>query len=67
MNPQKDNKKTRIKETILASRFPISRKDIYLLWPDISEETIKKEIKDLLKKNEIIKVGSYKDAKYKKK
>ncbi len=66
INPIKDNKKTRIKETIIMSRFPISRKEIGKMWPDISQETIKKVIKDLLKQNEIIKIGNYKDAKYKK-
>ena len=34
------------------------------MWPDISQETIKKVIKDLLKENKIIKIGNYKDAKY---
>lgn len=64
---QKDNKKTRIKETIMNSRKPISRLEIYKIWPDISLETIKKEITSLLKNKEIVKIGNFKDAKYIKK
>lgn len=64
---QKGNKKTRIRETIMNSRKPISRLQIYNIWPDISLETIKKEITNLLKNNEITKIGNFKDAKYIKK
>ena len=63
---QKDNKKTRVEETIMSNRYPISRQEIFEIWPDISKETIIKAIKELLKNNKIEKTGSYKDAKYKK-
>ncbi len=61
----KKNKKIRVKETIMRSFEPISRKEIHLVWPDISHETIKKVIKDLLNSNKIKKIGNYKDARYK--
>ncbi len=66
INNQKDNKKTRVEETIMESRCPVSRQKIFEMWPDISNETIKKAIKELLKDGRIEKVGTYKDAKYKK-
>ncbi len=62
---QKDNKRNRVRETLLKSRFHMSRQDVYNIWPDISQETIKKVIKEMLKNNEIEKIGKYKDAKYK--
>lgn len=62
---EKKSKKIRIKETILKSYNPISRKEIHLVWPDISQETIKKEIKNLMIENKIKKIGGYKDARYK--
>lgn len=62
---EKVNKKKRIEETIMKSFEPISRKEIHLIWPDISQETIKKVVKDLLTKNKIKKIGNFKDARYK--
>ena len=49
----------------MKSFEPISRKEIHLVWPDISNETIKKVIKNLLSENKIKKIGSFKDARYK--
>ncbi len=62
---KKQNKKSRIEETIKMSFKPISRKEIHLIWPDISHETIKKVVKNLLKENKIKKIGNFKDARYK--
>ena len=62
---EKKSKKIRIEETIKKSFEPISRKEIHLVWPDISHETIKKVIKNLLNENKIKKIGSFKDARYK--
>lgn len=62
---EKKTKKVRIEETIKKSPEPISRKEIHLVWPDISQETIKKVIKTLLNENKIKKIGNYKDARYK--
>jgi len=61
----KINKKKRVEETIMRSFEPISRKEIYLIWPDISHETIKKVVKNLLNENKIKKIGNFKDARYK--
>ena len=66
VNGEKISKKIRVKETIMRSYEPISRKEIHLVWPDISQETIKKVIKELLNDNKIKKIGSFKDARYKK-
>ena len=62
---EKKSKKIRIRETIMKSFEPISRKEIHLVWPDISHETIKKVIKNLLNDNKIKKIGNFKDARYK--
>ena len=62
---EKKSKKFRIEETIMKSFEPISRKEIYLVWPDISHETIKKVIKNLVYENKIKKIGNFKDARYK--
>jgi len=65
VNGEKKSKKFRIEETIMKSFEPISRKEIHKVWPDISHETIKKVIKNLLNENKIKKIGNYKDARYK--
>ncbi len=62
---KKKSKKHRIEETIKMSHNPISRKEIHLVWPDISHETIKKVIKNLLNDQKIKKIGNFKDARYK--
>ena len=62
---EKKSKKIRIEETIKISWNPISRKEIHLVWPDISHETIKKVIKNLLNEQKIKKIGNFKDARYK--
>lgn len=67
INNKKLNKKSRIKEMIMSSRYPVSRKEIYEMWPDISQDTIKNVIKQLQKEDIIIKIGNFKDAKYQKK
>ena len=65
VNGKKLNKTKRIEETIKRSFEPISRKEIHLIWPDISHETIKKVVKTLLNENKIKKIGNFKDARYK--
>ena len=57
-------KTDRIKETVLRSMTPVSRKDIELLWPDIAPDTIKKALIQLQNEGIIKKIGSFRDAKY---
>lgn len=58
------NKKERVREAILKSLVPVSRRDIQILWPDISIDTIKKALIELQKQGIIQKIGLFKDAKY---
>lgn len=58
------SKKERIKETILKSLVPISRKGILELWPDIAIDTVKKSLIDLQNEGVIKKIGNFKNAKY---
>lgn len=67
VNEKKESKKDRIEKTLMKSKNPISRQEIYHLWPDISQETIKKTIKNLLNEEKIEKIGNFKDARYKRK
>lgn len=64
LSEKKLNKKDRVKEAILKSFIPVSRKDILELWPDISLDTIKKALIELQNEKIIVKVGNFKDAKY---
>lgn len=64
---KKITKIDRIKETILNSTKPIGRQEIMMLWPDISLSTLEKTLTELQKQGIIIKVGSYRNAKYIKK
>lgn len=65
LNEKYTSKKDRIKETILKSIVPISRKELQRIWPDIAPDTIKKALIELQNEGIIQKVGNYKDAKYK--
>lgn len=61
---KKLNKKERIWQTIETSHIPLSKSDIYDIWPDISINTIAEVLNRLLKSGKIHKIGKYKDAKY---
>ena len=60
-------KKNRIEEIILSSRKALSKMQISELAPDISIKMIEFTLANLLKSGVIVKTGSFKDAKYKKK
>lgn len=64
LSEKKLTKKDRIKNTILKSLVPISRKEIEELWPDIAVDTIKRELINLQNDKVIRKIGSFKNAKY---
>lgn len=64
LSENKLTKKDRIKNTILKSIVPISRKEIEELWPDIAVDTIKRELINLQNEKVIRKIGNFKNAKY---
>ncbi len=63
----KDKKNERIEAVVLDSIVPISKADIQELLPDVSTTTIEAMLAKLLKENKIVKIGTYKNAKYIKK
>ena len=60
----KDKKNERIEAVVLDSIVPISKADIQELLPDVSTTTIEAMLAKLLKENKIVKIGTYKNAKY---
>ncbi len=61
---KKVNKTNRVEAIIMDSLLPISKTEISNLLPDVSISTIENVLKNLLKQNKIIKIGSFKNAKY---
>ncbi|MCL2159982.1 MAG: Fic family protein [Oscillospiraceae bacterium] len=64
---KKTTKKKRIEAAIFNSILPISKKELCHILPDVSENTVASVLNDLMKSDVIEKVGTFKDAKYKKK
>lgn len=60
-------KEERIKETILTSLVPLSKQDLFLLWPDISISTLDKVLIKLQNEGLIKRIGGYRNAQYIKK
>ena len=60
----KVSKTKRIEEVVLSAFIPVSKKEIKDLLPDVSVTTIEKVLSDMLKKGEIIKVGTTNNARY---
>lgn len=60
-------KEERIKETILSSNVPLSKQDIFLMWPDISISTLDKVLIKLQKEGLIKRSGGFRKAKYSRK
>ena len=60
------NKTDRIKQYVLGSIVPVSKTEISNYLPDVSITTIEKVLSDLLKEEKIEKIGTYKNARYKK-
>lgn len=63
----KNTKRNRIEAVVLDSIVPISKAEISELLPDVSITTIEAVLARLLEKNLIIKIGTFKNAKYYKK
>ena len=62
---KKVSKSQRIEYLINNSLVPISKKQISERLPDISMKTIELGLSKLLKENKIVKIGTFKDARYK--
>ena len=61
---QKLSKSERIEAVLLNAFVPISKSTIKDQLPDVSEQLIELVLSKLLKEEKIIKIGSFKDAKY---
>jgi len=54
-------------QSIFKFYIPISKQELHEKFPDISIKTIENVLSTLLNEGKIIKIGSYKDARYKEK
>ncbi len=63
-NDKKLSKKKRIENVLRNTVIPISKSDIAEALPDVSITTIENTLNQLLKQEKIVKIGSYKDARY---
>lgn len=59
-------KNKQIENALLNSFTPISKKELCDRFPDISVKTIEKVLSEMVKDRRIEKIGTYKDARYKK-
>ena len=58
-------KSKQIENALLNSFVPISKRDLCDRFPDISVTTIEKVLGDMVREGSIVKIGSYKNARYK--
>ena len=61
---KKAKKSERVEKILMESIVPISKQDIIQKVPDISVNTVELVLSKLLKENKIIKIGTYRDARY---
>ena len=61
---KKAKKSERIESILLSAIVPISKQDIADKLPDVSIKTIELVLGKMVKENEIVKLGTYKDARY---
>ena len=64
---KKAKKSKRVEAILLNAVVPVSKSEILDKVPDISVKTVELVLSNLLKENRIVKIGSYKDARYMKK
>ena len=64
---KKAKKSERVEAVLLNSIVPISKADIMDKVPDISVRTVELVLGKMLKEEKIVKIGSYRDARYMKK
>lgn len=58
-------KHKQIENALLNSFTPISKKELCNRFPDISVKTIEKVLGEMLKEGSVVKIGTYKNARYK--
>ena len=61
---KKAKKSKRVESILMSAIVPVSKQDIADKVPDISIKTIELVLSKMVKENKIIKIGSYKDARY---
>lgn len=61
---KKLKKKQRIEKVILESTEPVSKRQICFILPDVSPRTVDAAVEKFLADGKIVKVGSFKDARY---
>ncbi len=61
---KKAKKSERVENILLGAIVPVSKQDIVAKVPDISIKTVELVLSKMLKEKKIIKIGSYKDARY---
>lgn len=64
---KKVKKEERIRRVVLDSLVPLSKQDIFRIVPDISISTIERVLAIMVQEGTIVKYGSFKDAKYRRK
>lgn len=64
INSKKVSKTYRIEATVLNSVLPISKAQIAKILPDVSPSTIEAVLSEMLKRGDIRKIGTTKDARY---
>ncbi len=64
---RKEKKSERITSLLMNSIVPLSKADIMSRFSDISETTVEKELARMLKEGKIEKIGTFRDARYRRK
>jgi len=64
---KKARKSERVEALLLNAIVPVSKSDILNKVPDISVKTVELVLRNMLKEGKIVKIGSYRDARYMKK
>lgn len=61
---KKAKKSERVESVLLSAIVPVSKQDIVKKLPDVSAKTVELVLGKMVKENRIVKIGSYKDARY---
>lgn len=64
---KKAKKSERVEAVLMSAIVPVSKADIMEKLPDISVKTVELVLRKMLKEDKIKKIGTYKDARYRKK
>ena len=64
---KKARKSERVEALLLNAIVPVSKSDILDKVPDISVKTVELVLRNMLKEEKIVKIGSYRNARYMKK